>query len=80
VSAPEAGPPETGAPAVDIRFLRGNPDASEIAAISAVLSASLDELAGEERRQQDSGPSAWQRSQRSVRPPLVRGTWGTSPR
>ena len=63
---------------VDIRFLRGNPDAEEIAAITAVLSGALDELAGEQRRL-STGPSAWQRSQRNVRSPLVRGAWRTSP-
>jgi uncharacterized protein (DUF1800 family) len=66
-------------PQVDIRFVRGNPDEAEIAAISAVLTAALDELAGEQRRL-SSGPSAWQRSQRNVRSPLVRGAWRTSPR
>ena len=65
-------------PQVDIRFLRGNPDAEEIAAITAVLSGALDELAGEQRRL-STGPSAWQRSQRNVRSPLVRGAWRTSP-
>jgi hypothetical protein len=59
----------------EIRFLAGNPDPDEIAAISAVLSAALEELAGEQRRQQTSGPSTWQRSQRNVRTPLVRGSW-----
>ena len=66
-------------PEVDIRFLHGDPDAEEIAAITAVLTAALDELAGEQRRLA-SGPSAWQRSQRNVRAPLVRGAWRTSPR
>ncbi|MCU1416343.1 MAG: acyl-CoA carboxylase subunit epsilon [Schumannella sp.] len=67
-------------PGVDIRFLGGNPDAEEIAAITAVLSGALDELAGEQRRRQSRGPSAWQRSQRNVRTPLVRGAWRTSER
>lgn len=64
----------------DIRFLRGNPDDAEIAAITAVLGAALEELAGEHRRAHSSGPSAWQRSQRNVRTPLVRGAWRTSGR
>ena len=59
----------------DIRILSGNPDAAEIAAVTAVLTAALDELAGEARRRQSSGPSAWQRSQRSVRTPLTHGDW-----
>ena len=61
--------------AADIRFVSGNPDAEEIAAVSAVLSATLEELAGQHRRQQAPGPSSWQRSQRTVRTPLVRGGW-----
>ncbi len=64
----------------DIRILSGNPDAEEIAAVSAVLAAALDELGGEQRRRQSSGPSAWQRSQRAVRTPLVRGAWRSSNR
>jgi hypothetical protein len=59
----------------EFRILGGNPDAEEIAAVSAVLGAALEELAGEHRRQQSAGPSAWQRSQRAVRTPLVRGAW-----
>ena len=66
--------------APDIRILRGNPDADEIAAVTAVLSAALEELAGEQRRAQSAGPSAWQRSQRNVRTPLVRGAWRTGDR
>ena len=64
----------------DIRILSGDPDHEEVAAITAVLSAALDELAGEQRRRQSGGPSAWQRSQRSVRTPLVPGAWRTSGR
>jgi hypothetical protein len=67
---------EAEQPAADIRFLRGNPDDLEVAAISAVLTAALDELAGDERRRQSTGPSAWQRSQRTVRTPLTHGDWG----
>jgi hypothetical protein len=62
-------------PQPDIRILSGNPDAAEIAAVTAVLTAALDELAGDERRRQSAGPSAWQRSQRAVRTPLTRGDW-----
>ena len=64
----------------EIRILSGNPDAEEIAAVSAVLSAALDELGGEQRRRQSGGPSAWQRSQRAIRTPLVRGAWRSSGR
>jgi hypothetical protein len=64
----------------DIRIVDGNPDAEEVAAITAVLTAALDELAGEQRRAQSPGPTAWQRSQRAIRTPLVRGAWRTSGR
>ena len=59
----------------DLRIVSSGATPEEIAAISAVLSAALEELAGEQRRQQTSGPSTWQRSQRNVRTPLVRGSW-----
>ena len=62
---------------VDIRVLRGQPDDIELAAVSAVLTAALDELAGEHRRRQAKGVSAWQRSQRDLRTPLTRGAWRT---
>ncbi|MEO5919583.1 MAG: acyl-CoA carboxylase epsilon subunit [Pseudolysinimonas sp.] len=61
--------------APDIRILSGDPDAEEIAAVTAVLAAALDELAGVHRRRQTGGSSGWQRSQRAVRVPLVRGAW-----
>lgn len=64
----------------DIRIVSGNPDPEEIAAVTAVLSAALEELGGEHRRRQNGGPSAWQRSQRAVRSPLVRGAWRSSGR
>jgi hypothetical protein len=55
----------------------GNPDAEELAAITAVLSGVLDELAAEHNRRELTGPSAWQRSQRALREPLTpgRGAW-----
>ena len=64
-------------PGPDIRILSGNPSPEDVAAVSAVLTAALDELAGEHRRSRDSGPTGWQRSQRGLRAPLVRGTWST---
>jgi hypothetical protein len=60
---------------VDIRVLHGQPDHLELAAVSAVLTAALDELAGEHRRRQAHTVSAWTRSQRDVRQPLVHGAW-----
>jgi hypothetical protein len=67
-------------PAPEIRIVSGNPDAEEVAAVTAVVAGALDELGGEQRRRQSSGPSSWQRSQRAVRSPLVRGAWRSSAR
>jgi Acyl-CoA carboxylase epsilon subunit len=62
---------------VDIRVLGGTPDAEELAAITAVLTGVLDELAAERGRQDASVRSAWDRSQRNIRGPLYpgAGTW-----
>jgi len=61
----------------DIRIGGGNPSGEEIAAVTAVLSAALEELAGEHRRRQRLTPSAWERSQRAMRTPLTLGAWKT---
>ena len=60
-----------------IRITGGHPSDEEIAALTAVLTAALDELAGDHRRRQRLTPSAWERSQRGVRTPLTPGTWRT---
>lgn len=67
----------TDLPAPDIRILGGEPTPAEIAAVTAVLTAALDQLAGESRRRAESGPNAWQRSQRDIRGPLPFGAWRT---
>ncbi len=59
----------------EIRILGGNATTDEVAAVTAVLTAALDELAGESRRRSETGASAWQRSQRAVRQPLTHGAW-----
>jgi hypothetical protein len=64
-------------PQYDIRIAGGSPSDEEIAAVTAVLSAALEELAGDHRRRQRLTPSAWERSQRSVRTPLTPGAWKT---
>ena len=61
----------------DIRVVGGHPSDQDIAALTAVLSAALEELAGDHRRRQRLAPSAWERSQRAVRTPLTTGTWET---
>jgi hypothetical protein len=61
--------------APDIRITGGNATPEEVAAVTAVLSAALEELAGEHRRSADSRPSAWQESRRPLRGPLPFGAW-----
>jgi len=61
----------------DIRITGGRPTDDELAAVTAVLTAALDELAGDHRRRQRLVPTAWERSQRGVRTPLVPGAWNT---
>ncbi len=60
-----------------IRITGGHPSDDEIAAVTAVLTVALDELAGDHRRRQRLTPTAWERSQRGVRTPLTPGTWNT---
>ena len=52
---------------LDIRIIGGNPDAEEVAALAAVVSAVIEELAENNERSGANHPSAWQRSQRSLR-------------
>ncbi len=61
----------------DIRITGGRPSDEEIAAVTAVLSAALEELASESGRRERTTASAWERSQRGVRTPLTPGTWKT---
>lgn len=61
--------------AAEIRILGGGPDTAEIAAITAVLTVALDELAGEHRRRTDVPPSQWERSQRIPRSAPTPGGW-----
>jgi hypothetical protein len=57
----------------DFRVLGGNPDASDLAAITAVLTGVLEELAAARGALEHVGPSAWERSQRVLREPLKPG-------
>jgi hypothetical protein len=57
----------------DLEVISGRPDGQELAAVTAVLAAVLDELAQEQGRRQLAMPSAWGRSQRTVRAPLTPG-------
>ncbi|MEP6477950.1 MAG: acyl-CoA carboxylase subunit epsilon [Rhodoglobus sp.] len=55
----------------------GNPTPVELAAVAAVLSRALEELAADDASRADVQPSAWERSKRSVRSPLhpYAGAW-----
>ena len=57
----------------DLSVLGGDPDESELAAISAVLAGVLEELSAEQGRRQLTGPSPWERSQRGLRRPMTPG-------
>jgi hypothetical protein len=76
VSAETPSPAESP-DAPDIRVTSGDPSATELAALTAVLSAAVDAAAGVRRRAAQQGSTAWQRSQRDVRRPLVVGAWST---
>ncbi|MET1053638.1 MAG: acyl-CoA carboxylase epsilon subunit [Mycetocola sp.] len=64
------GEPASG---VDVHILSGSPTADEIAAVTAVLTAAVLEESARADAVPTSGPSAWQRSQRVMRPPLTAG-------
>jgi Acyl-CoA carboxylase epsilon subunit len=70
-SSPDEG--ETEIVDADIAVLSGSPDAEDLAAVTAVLAAVLDELAVEEGRREQAGPSAWSRSQRGINEPIQPG-------
>ena len=63
--------------AVDFRVLSGNPTPTELAAVTAVLAAAIEGVEDSRRSLQERGQTAWQRAQRPIRTPLVRGagTW-----
>jgi uncharacterized protein (DUF1800 family) len=69
----EQKPHEVDAVTSGIHVVAGNPDAAELAAVTAVLAGVLEELAADQGRRELTGPSAWQRSQRSVRSPIHPG-------
>ena len=63
---------------INFRVLSGNPSASELAAVTAVLTATVENLEDERREAEEQhGQTAWQRAQRPIRTPLARGagTW-----
>ena len=65
---------DSGTSDSDIRIVAGSPTAEEIAAITAVLHATLDELAASEATRAQSTTTAWQRDQRGLRATLTPGS------
>jgi Acyl-CoA carboxylase epsilon subunit len=57
----------------DLTVIGGNPDAEDLAAVTAVLAGLLDELAAEQGRRTLASSSAWARSQRTLRAPVAPG-------
>jgi hypothetical protein len=60
-----------GAPAFSV--ISGNPTAAELAALTAVLSAAIEEVDAPGARSAEQGRCAWQLAQRPIRLPLARG-------
>lgn len=65
---------ETPDAASAILVTAGDPSPEELAAVTAVLQAALDELAGVHRVEQRT-TSSWERGRRPLRMPLQRGAW-----
>ncbi|MGN6324436.1 acyl-CoA carboxylase epsilon subunit [Pseudolysinimonas sp.] len=61
--------------AARIRITAGEPTPVEVAAVTAVVAAALEQLAAEERVQAPTNASAWERGRRTIRRPLARGDW-----
>jgi hypothetical protein len=55
------------------RVLSGDPTPDELAAVTAVIAALLEEQGDNDRRRGHRGQSAWQKSQRTLRSPLTPG-------
>ena len=66
-------PAEPDTDALGLRIISKGVSVEEIAAVTAVITASLDELASTMAVDAAAPTSAWQRSQRSVRSTLVPG-------
>ena len=59
---------------VSFTVVAGDPTPAELAAVTAVVGAVLEEIASDHERATVPGVSAWQRNQRPVRQPITRGT------
>lgn len=56
-----------------IRIVSTGADAADVAAVTAVLTAALDELAASQAADTATPVSAWQRGQRQLRTPIAPG-------
>jgi hypothetical protein len=73
LEGPDSGAePDAGA-AAEFSIVAGNPTPEELAAVTAVLAAMVEELEDGARREGAPPVSAWQRSQRAIRRPLNPG-------
>jgi hypothetical protein len=63
--------------AANIQVVAGNPNGVEIAAVTAVLTGVLEELAGTASAESAPVQSAWSRNQRPIRQPVfpATGAW-----
>ncbi len=59
--------------AFDLAILAGTPSPAEAAAIRVVLGGMIEELTTGVARDASPEPTAWSRSQRPIRTPIVRG-------
>ena len=66
-------PAGTDAPAPSFTVVAGDPTPAELAAVTAVVSAVLEEIASDSERDAGTVVSAWQRSQRPIRASVTRG-------
>lgn len=75
--AGEVAPADGSVVAAELRVLSGNPTDAELAAVTAVLTATIEDERDSAGRASDPQRSAWQRAQRPIRLPLSRGvgTW-----
>ncbi|MFM9920702.1 acyl-CoA carboxylase subunit epsilon [Lacisediminihabitans sp. H27-G8] len=66
------GEPREAGDGPEFEVIAGRPTPAELAAVTAVLTSMIEELE-DGQRAEGLAVSAWQRSQRSIRRPLVRG-------
>ena len=67
------GPGQADAAPASFTVVAGDPTPAELAAVTAVVGAVLEEIASDSELGAVPGVSAWQRSQRPIRGPVARG-------